>query len=102
MNLKNNYLINPYQLGCNQKLELLKNVIFSDKDQSYGIQKMVGRLRVFQPGTLTPKRESRVHIEKVYEVEIEFGDIRKLDVLDTQAAFMYMGFQEYDSYLFEY
>ncbi len=79
-----------------------ENVILSDKDQSYGIQKMVGRLRVFQPGTLTPKRESRVHIEKVYEVEIEFGDIRKLDVLDTQAAFMYMGFQEYDSYLFEY
>ena len=79
-----------------------ENVVHSDKDQSYGIQKMVGRLRVFQPGTLTPKRESRVHIEKVYEVEIEFGDIRKLDVLDTQAAFMYIGFQEYDSYLFEY
>ena len=79
-----------------------ENVILSDKDQSYGIQKMVSRLRVFQPGTQTPKRESRVHIEKVYEVEIEFGDIRKLDVRDTQAAFMYMGFQENNSYLFEY
>ena len=85
-----------------EKTGTAENIILSDKDQSYGIQKMVGRLRVFQPGTITPKRESRVHIEKVYEVEIEFGNTRKLDVLDTQAAFMYMGFQENDSYLFEY
>ena len=85
-----------------EKTGTAENIILSDKDQSYGIQKMVGRLRVFQPGTITSKRESRVHIEKVYEVEIEFGNTRKLDVLDTQAAFMYMGFQENDSYLFDY
>ncbi|MGA0086752.1 MAG: sensor histidine kinase [bacterium] len=84
------------------KIENTQNVILSSKDQSYGIQKMVGRLRSFLPGTLTPQGESMISDERVYEVEVKFGDTRKLDVLDTRAAFMYMGFQEYESSLFEY
>jgi signal transduction histidine kinase len=84
------------------KIETIQNVILSNKDQSYGIQKMVGRLRSFRPGTLTTQLESMIHNERVYEVEVKFGDTRKLDVLDTRAAFMYMGFQEYESSLFEY
>ena len=45
-----------------------------------------------------------IHNERVYEVEVEFefGDTGKLDVLDTHAAFMYIGFQEYESSLLEY
>ncbi|MEC8255722.1 MAG: ATP-binding protein, partial [SAR324 cluster bacterium] len=84
------------------KIELTQNVIISNQDQSYGIQKMVGRLRSVRPGTLTPQLESMIHNERLYEVEVEFGDKGKLDVLDNHAAFMYIGFQEYESSLLEY
>ena len=92
----------PLSTWSQGRIELTQNVIISSKDQSYGIQKMVGRLRSFRPGTLTSQLESMIHNERVYEVEVEFGDKGKLDVLDTHAAFMYIGFQEYDSSLLEY
>ena len=50
------------------KTETNQNVILSNKDQNHGIQKMVGRLRSFRPGTLTPQGESMIHDERVYEV----------------------------------
>ncbi len=92
----------PLSTWSQGRIELTQNVIISNKDQSYGIQKMVGRLRSFRPGTLTAQLESMIHNERVYEVEVEFGDKGKLDVLDTHAAFMYIGFQEYESSLLEY
>ena len=92
----------PLSTWSQGRIELTQNVIISNKDQSYGIQKMVGRLRSFRPGTLTPQLESMIHNERVYEVEVEFGDKGKLDVLDTHAAFMYIGFQEYESSLLKY
>ena len=52
------------------RIELTQNVIVSNKDQSYGIQKMVGRLRSFRPGTLTPQLESMIHNERVYELSL--------------------------------
>ena len=92
----------PLSTWLQGRIELTQNVIISNKDQSYGIQKMVGRLRSVRPGTLTPQLESMIHNERLYEVEVEFGDKGKLDVLDTHAAFMYIGFQEYELSLLEY
>ena len=61
---------------------------------------MVGRLRSFKPRTLNPHMESMIHNERAYEVEV--GDIGKMDVRDTRAAFMYIGFQKYESSLLKY
>lgn len=82
----------PLSTWSKGKIETIQNVILGNKDQSYGIQKMVGRLRSFGPGTLTTQLESMIHNERIYEVKVAFGDTGKLDVLDSRAAFMYIGF----------
>ena len=50
----------PLSTWSQGRIELTQNVIISNKDQSYGIQKMVGRLRSVRTGTLTPQLESMI------------------------------------------